>query len=93
MGFTGILPEHKCQVSFKLWNPKIWGADLGRESQDLANLIIDEFKLKRMSSASPDKRMVKFAKIAGFKQEGARKYAFKWHGKFHTLFLLGITKD
>jgi hypothetical protein len=93
VGFTGIQPEYKCNVSFKIWNPKIWGPTLARENKELAKLIMNEFKLKRMSSASPDRDMVKFAKLAGFKQEGARRYGFKWNDKFFTYYLLGITKD
>lgn len=93
IGFTSIFPEFKCEVSFKFWNPKIWGADLAREFKNLGDLIMDEFKLKRMNSASPDRRMVKFAKLAGFKQEGARKNAFKWKDKFYPLYFLGKTKD
>lgn len=92
LGFHEIHPSYKCSATIELWNPKLWGTEFARELKDLVNLVIDEFYLKRMDASSPDKRMVKMAKIAGFKTEGAQKNAFMWDGKLYTLYRLGITR-
>jgi len=90
--FNNIVIGYKSSLSFKLWNPKRWGADLAREGKELIQFIVNEFKLKRLSTESPDERMVKMSKMVGFKVEGAMKNAFLWDGDLYTLWMMSITR-
>jgi hypothetical protein len=89
IGFTKIRPEHRCGLLFKIWDKKVFNKSMVRACRDLTDLFMDQFKLKRMAVESPDERMVKGAKMLGFKVEGEEPYGFKWKNKFYTNFLLG----
>lgn len=98
LGFISIIPEYKGELIFKPWGLRklfngMKGREFIKESKELINFIIDEFKLRRLESWSPDKRILRMAKMVGFKQEGAQKNAFRWNGKLFTNFALSITRD
>jgi len=98
LGFKNILPEFKCSLSLILWGGErlfksMKGAELIKEGKDLINIIMDEFKLRRIESETPYKRMVELGKLLNFKVDGSQKYAFRWNGKLYTKFHLAITKD
>lgn len=98
VGFTDIIPEFKCFLQLRPWNVKklfrgMKGREFLREGTSLIKTIQQEFKLKRIESSTPDKDIVRLAKIMGFKQEGAQPYAFRWDGKYHTSYPLALTKD
>lgn len=93
VGFTNIFQGNKCGLVFKIWDKKIFGKNLIRECKRLMDIYFDEFKLKRMSTSSPDPKMAKLARMAGFKDEGTEVSAFKWSGKFHDNILLGKVKN
>ena len=92
-GFTHIVPGFKAGILFKLWDKKLWGKDTARKMIDLAVMVMDEFKLKRIYLDTPDERMMKMAKLIGFKLEGEAPMAFRWNQKFYTLYHLGLVKD
>jgi hypothetical protein len=88
VGFTGIMPEYKCGVFLKIWDKELHGKELIRELQELSDIIMDTFKLRRMTVDTPDRRMVKFAQLAGFKVEGTQKLCFRWNDKLYTNYIL-----
>ena len=104
LGFMDIWPEYKAETSFVLWDnefmsgPKsraglrghlCWGADFIRELQDVAALIMQEFKLKRLGLATPEEATIKIVtKFLKFKVEGRQKYGFRHEGKTYTQNLL-----
>jgi RimJ/RimL family protein N-acetyltransferase len=88
IGFTNIMPEYKCGVLFKIWNPTIWGATLARGLAELTDRFMQEYHIKRMEVETVDERMVKMGKICGFKQEGTKAMGFRFDGKFYTAFML-----
>jgi len=92
LGMTGMVPHFKCNVMFKLFDPKLWGVTFAREVKDFFKLFMDVMHLKRLSTESPDPRIVKMAMIAGFKYEGDRHNDFLWDGKYYINHLLGITE-
>lgn len=90
IGFMNIQPEFKCEITLKLIDTNIWGADFVRASKELVELFIKEFRLKRVSIETADRRIVKMAGMAGFVSESdGRPYDLKWEGKFYTKYLLG----
>ena len=88
VGFTDIIPEYKCGVFLKIWDKELFGKDLIRELRELADFIMDSFQLRRMTVDTPDRRMVKFAKLAGFNVEGTQKMCFRWNGRLYTNYIL-----
>jgi hypothetical protein len=92
VGFLDIVPGHKCRLAMKLWNPLIWKPSIVKQGRKLIRLIMDEFRLRRVSSDSADNKMVHMATMVGFKKEGARKHEFRWNGKFMPLVMLGLTR-
>jgi hypothetical protein len=92
-GFIDIIPGYRCFCILKLWNQDIWGATLARDLKQLVEIIMNEFKLVRVSAHSADKKMEKLAHLCGFKTECAQKYGFQWDGKLYPLRLLAITKS
>lgn len=93
VGFISIVPTFKCELIFKLFDKKIWGVDFAREGKDLLNLIMDTFALKRINTSSPDKRIVKMAKIFGFKVEGTREKDFMFNNEPFSNHLLGLRRN
>ena len=93
IGFTNILPEFKCSMTFKLMDKSIWGADFVRMAKELSELYIREFALKRISSETPDKKIVRMAEMIGFRLEGEQPDSFRWNKKFYPLYLMGKYGD
>lgn len=94
IGFINIIPHFKAGVLLVIIDKTIWGATIAREVKLLFNYIIDTFKLKRLSSETPDPRVVKVAQMMGFQIEGRKEKDFVWNNRLYTMFLLGrIKKD
>lgn len=93
LGFVGILEGHKVGAIFKLWNKDLWGIGFVKEIKKLIKTIMNEHDLKRMEVESADEKMVRAAKLCGFKVEGRFKYAFKWEKKMYTLHKMRILKE
>jgi len=89
IGFMNIHPEFKCEMTLKLIDKNIWGADFVRASKKLVELYMKEFRLKRISIETADKRIVRMAEMAGFVMEGERPDDLRWDGKFYKKYLLG----
>ena len=89
VGFVNIQPEFKCELTLKLIDANIWGADFVRASKELIGLFIEQFRLKRITMETADRRIMKMAEMVGFKYEGERPNAFKWEGKFYIKYMLG----
>ena len=92
LGFMDILPEHKASVTLKLWDAERWGRDFVRESRALLSLIMDEFRLVRLSTETPDPRVFKMALLAGFVAEGNREKDFRWNGDYYGTTMMGIVR-
>ena len=90
LGLTNIIPRHKCDIMFKIFDKDFWGKDFVRELRSLLELYMKELELKRISAESPDPRIVRIAKMVGFKVEGIRNKDFKWDDKYYDNFLLGL---
>jgi len=88
IGFLNILPSWKCSVMLKLWDSKVWKKSLVRDGIKLIDRLFNAFKLIRMETSSPDPRIVKIAKLVGFKEEGVKQKAFKWDGKLFDVTML-----
>jgi hypothetical protein len=109
ISFQDIWPGYKAEASFLLWDNGFtpgskervglrgklcWGADFIRELKDLVELVMREFKLRRLGMASPEKHTVDIAtKFLGFKVEGRKKYGFRHDGKTFTQYLLRRIKE
>ena len=89
IGFINIHPESKCDMTLTVIDKDIWSRDFVRASKNLMDLVMKEFRLKRISTDTPDLRIVKMAKMAGFHDEGERPDDFKWDGKYYTRYILG----
>lgn len=92
LGFLDIIPGHKASVTLKLWGKERWGRDFVRETRALLALVMDEFKLVRLESQTPDHRIVSMAKMAGFAEEGTRPKDFKWNGDYYDTTILGMVR-
>lgn len=110
VAFQDIWPGYKAEVSFLLWDNEFlsgsknaasglrgklcWGADFIRELRDVADLVMDEFRLKRLGLASPEEHTVRIAtRLLGFKVEGRQKYGFRQDGKMLTQNLLRRVRE
>ena len=89
LGFTDIIPGWKAHAIFELFNPKIWGKQLVRESRKLFDSIMDEGKLVKISSQTADIRVKRMAEMIGFTLEGLRVAEFSWDKELYNIFLLG----
>lgn len=93
IGFINIIPEFKCDIVFKLWNPELWGFRFKTQFKQLIKTIMEKYDLKRMAGESSNERMARLAKICGFKTEGRFKYAFMWEREMYTLHKMRILKE
>ncbi len=90
--FAHIIPYHKADVIFKIWDKTVFGKEFVRACAKLADTVMDSFKLMRLTTHSADKKMVKFAEMAGFKTEAESPYDMKWNGEFYTNYTLGLVR-
>ena len=93
VGFMNIVPDFKCEIGFKLWSPELWGFRFKTQFKQLIKAIMEKYDLKRMAGESPDEKMVRLAKICGFRVEGRFKYAFIWENKMYTLHKMRILRE
>lgn len=110
VAFQDILPGYKAEMNFLLWDNEFtlgakkeqvglrgklcWGADFIREIKDLVDLVMSEFKLKRLGLASPEEHTVRIAtKFLGFKVEGRQKYGFRYEGHLFTQNLMRRVRE
>lgn len=93
VGFTSVFQNNKCSLAFKIWDKNLFGHNLVKECKRLIDIYFDNFKLKRMSTSSPDPKMAKLAHMVGFKDEGTEVCGFKWNNKFYDVLLLGKVKE
>ena len=89
IGFTDILPEFKCNMTFKIWDKSIWNKTLVKAGREITDLFLKEFALKRISSATADERILRMGKMIGFVEEGRQPDAFRWNKKFYPLIFMG----
>jgi len=83
LAFIGVVPGWRAAMIFKIWNPERWGPDFVRQAKGFIGEVMDELQLIRLESGSPDQRIVRMAKMVGFKVEGMKTAGFKWN---NTLF-------
>ncbi len=91
--FARIVPGHKADMIFKIWDKKLFSKDFVRACQKLAALIMDNLKLVRLTTHSADPKMVRLAEMSGFKSEGKSPYSMKWNGEYHTSHTLGLVRE
>ena len=90
IGFVNIIPDFKCDIVFKIWNSELWGFRFKTQIKQLIKTIIEKYNLRRIATESPDERMVRAAKICGFRVEGRFKNAFRWEKKMYTIHKMRI---
>lgn len=90
LGFTNIIPRFKATVLFKLFDPGLWGFQFKRQGKEVFRLVSEILELKRLSSETPDPRIVRIAKMVGFTIEGMKKNDFIWNRKLYNTYILGL---
>ena len=93
LGFVNIVPGHKADMVFKIWDKDVWGLRFAKELKILIKETMEKYGLKRMVTESADTKVVKFAKILGWKIEGRFKYGFRWNKEFFTLHRIRIIRE
>jgi hypothetical protein len=109
LAFQDIWPGYKAEASFLLWDncflpgakkeriglrgSLCWGADFIRELRDVADLVMGEFKLKRLGLSSPEQTTVDIAKLLGFKVEGRQRWGFRFEGDLYTQNIMRKIKE
>jgi hypothetical protein len=89
LGFMNIVPDFKAGLNPIFLDKRAWTATVVREAKELIEFIMNAFKLKRLTTATPDKQMIKLAKMFGFRKEGIRKKDFSWNNKLYDLYEFG----
>ena len=94
LAFIGVVPGWRAAMIFKIWNPERWGPDFVRQAKGFIGEMMDELQLIRLESGSPDPRIVRMAKMVGFKVEGVKTAGFKWNNiLFDDCFFAIIRKE
>lgn len=93
VGFTDIQPGYKCNAMMKFWGTDLWGPSFIRQLRELVRAVVEEFDLERISTESPDPRIVKLARMVGFEVEGVRWKDFQWDGKLFDNTLMGYVRE
>lgn len=88
IGFTEIYPEYKANLLWKMWDKSVFNKTFVRHSLEVINLIMDTYKLKRLTTETADPKVIKMGKIAGFVKEGTQKNEYMWNGKLYDRHIL-----
>ena len=89
VAITNIYPNFKANVTFKIWDKKLWGKELVRAGRELLDLYTEQFRLKRIGTETADPQVVKLAKLFGFTVEGESPCDFMWDKQLYTRYILG----
>ena len=89
--FRDIADGFKAQMSWILWDTKMWGKDIVRESKRHIEDFANRRKLHKIETQTADERVVKLARLLGFETEGYRTESFLREGKRYGITLLGRT--
>jgi hypothetical protein len=90
VGFLNITPGLNCDVMTKVWDKSIWGPDVIRSVREVIKSTMDEYDLYRMNTTTPDPRVVKMAKLVGFKVECEREKNYQWGGRVVKTYMMGL---
>jgi hypothetical protein len=93
VGLDHVVPGHKAHVSLKFWDTTLFRPSVVRQVQGLLSDLMDYFGLRRLWSETPDPRVVKLAKMVGFKWEGDKVDDFRWGDQFFTTAMLGMVRE
>jgi hypothetical protein len=92
VAFQGILPGWKCALMAKIWERRLWGVELARQTKELLALVEGAFGLERIEIDTADLRMVRLGRMMGFGNEGVRERAFRWEGVSYDIYELARMK-
>jgi hypothetical protein len=92
LAFRYIYPEFKAGFLWKLWDKSIFSHNLVKDVRKLIDLVMNEYKLKRLELTTADEKWHKGLRLGGFKLEGTHPNAFLWDGKLYTVFSYAIVK-
>lgn len=92
VGFTDIQENYKAEIFFKLWDKKVFNKTFMRQLNELFDMVVEELSLKRLNSATADERVLKIAKMIGFKVEGERENDYCFDGKYYKVYFIGKEK-
>ncbi len=90
--FANIIDGFKCSLLMKLWNKDVWGPTGVRQARELIKYIMDMFKLRRVEAETPDKRVMKMARLVGMGYEGRKRNDFMWGGELYSQYMMAITR-
>ena len=93
LGLANIVPTRSASVMMKIWDKKVWGATIVRQTRGLLKYIMGELQLRRLETSSPDPIVVRMCTMVGFKEEGIKIRSFKWNGKFYDDTYMAILKE
>ena len=79
VAFVRIRPLFKAKRMFVLLDKGMLRPSIIKESRKLIQMIMKEFKLKRMEAETADKKIVQLSKMVGFKSEGIQKNGFMFN--------------
>jgi RimJ/RimL family protein N-acetyltransferase len=92
-GLVNIRLPWKATMVVKLWDSSLWSKTLLKNGRQLLKTIMKELNLKKIESSTPDEKMTKVYKMAGFELEGIRKLSFCWDGVYYDDYLFGLMED
>jgi RimJ/RimL family protein N-acetyltransferase len=93
VGFVDIAPGYKANAIMKFWGTDIWGPSFIKQLRKLVDTVVEQFDLQRISTESPDPRIVKLARMVGFRVEGTREKDFQWDGILYDNTLMGYVRE
>lgn len=93
LGFANLIPTRSATVVMKIWDKKLWGATIARQTKELLKFVMKEYKLRRLETSSPDPLVVRMCEMVGFEEEGTKVRSFSWNGKFYDDVYMAILKE
>lgn len=94
LGFTYITSNHKCTLSFKMFDKNVFTHNTIKKVNKLINTVMDEFQLIKINAESADLRIVEIIRrFFSFKGEGLKEKEFSWNGELYDLFLLAKLRE
>jgi RimJ/RimL family protein N-acetyltransferase len=91
--FRDIVPGHKANIFFIVWDKEGWGLRAWRSGAGVMETVMNEFGLNKIEVETANRSWAGFMEKNGFELEGTRHGSYLKNGEPQDQYLLAIYRE